>query len=153
MTQWPTEARCAKFYGPIGSGHTTIDVPYPLYYDGKLVRRIGIHKLCADSALRAMTGIRVIYSDADMKSLGISVYGGCYNPRMKRGSDTEWSMHAYACAMDFDPARNQLRWGAPQARLSHDDAIPFCEAWENEGWVSLGRERDFDWMHVQAAQL
>ena len=25
--------------------------------------------------------------------------------------------------------------------------------WESEGWVSLGRLRNFDWMHIQAAKL
>ena len=25
--------------------------------------------------------------------------------------------------------------------------------WEEEGWVSLERQRNFDWMHVQAARL
>ena len=27
------------------------------------------------------------------------------------------------------------------------------QCWEEEGWLSLGRTRNFDWMHVQAAKL
>lgn len=45
---------------------------------------------------------------------------------------------------------NRLRWGRGQARLAQRDAVPFWEAWEAEGWFSLGREKNFDWMHVQA---
>ncbi len=64
-----------------------------------------------------------------------------------------YSMHSWGIAIDFDPERNQLKWGRPRARLSHSDAAPFWDAWEAEGWVSLGRARNFDWMHVQAARL
>jgi len=61
--------------------------------------------------------------------------------------------HAYGAAFDFDPLRNGLKVKAPMARLSHQDAIPFWEIWEAEGWVSLGRARNFDYMHVQAVRL
>ena len=46
-------------------------------------------------------------------------------------------------------------------RMIRDTARDFAQAelapnagrWEEEGWISLGRARDFDWMHVQAARL
>ncbi|AFL51378.1 hypothetical protein ABIE78_002797 [Sinorhizobium fredii] len=69
-----------------------------------------------------------------------------------RGGNS-YSMHSWGIAMDFDPERNQLHAYKPSARLSHSDAVPFWVAWESEGWLSLGRARDFDWMHVQAARL
>jgi len=33
------------------------------------------------------------------------------------------------------------------------DCEAFWKAWEEEGWLSLGRSRNFDWMHVQACRL
>jgi hypothetical protein len=62
-------------------------------------------------------------------------------------------MHSWGIALDFDPDRNQLSWGKPKALFSGVGYLPFWQAWEAEGWVSLGRKRDFDWMHVQAARL
>ncbi|MCA1748660.1 MAG: M15 family metallopeptidase [Sphingomonadales bacterium] len=70
---------------------------------------------------------------------------------MRGGSS--WSMHSWGIAIDFDPANNQLRWGRDRARMAKPAYAPFLNAWESEGWISLGRERNFDWMHVQAARL
>jgi hypothetical protein len=70
---------------------------------------------------------------------------------MRGGS--RFSMHSWGIAIDFDPERNQLHAHAPEARLSHADAAPFWKAWEAEGWVSLGRAKNYDWMHVQAASI
>ena len=38
-------------------------------------------------------------------------------------------------------------------RLAQPDGETFWKLWEDEGWVSLGRARNYDWMHVQAARL
>ena len=82
----------------------------------------------------------------------LDIYGGCYAPRKKRGGST-WSTHAWAIALDFDPDRNQLNWGRDKASFARPEYDDWWDCWEAEGWVSLGRERNFDWMHVQAAKL
>lgn len=46
-----------------------------------------------------------------------------------------------------------LKVHRPQARLSGTDYDAFWEFVEDEGGVSLGRERDYDWMHFQFARL
>ena len=71
--------------------------------------------------------------------------------KMRGGSS--YSMHSWGIAIDFDPERNQLKWGKDRARLAQPDAVEFWRCWEAEGWVALGRARDYDWMHVQAARL
>jgi hypothetical protein len=55
--------------------------------------------------------------------------------------------------LDFDPSRNKLKWGRDKANLARPEYDAWWEAWETEGWLSLGRERNFDWMHIQAVKL
>ena len=70
---------------------------------------------------------------------------------MRGGS--QWSMHSWGIAIDFDPDRNQMQWGRDKARLAKPDLETFWRIWEEEGAVSLGRTRNFDWMHVQFSRL
>jgi hypothetical protein len=118
----------------------------------QVVRSFTIHEKCAQSAHRVLTKVKEHYGAKEIERLGFNLFGGCYNPRPKRGG-TSLSMHAYACAIDFDPVRNQLRWGRDKARLALPSCSKWWEFWEEEGWISLGRERNYDWMHVQAASL
>lgn len=52
-----------------------------------------------------------------------------------------------------DPERNRLKWGRDRASLARPEYDPWWRCWEEEDWVSLGRARNFDWMHVQAAKV
>lgn len=152
---WPRQADCTAFYGAVGTSQTAIDIPYDmcLAWDrSQRVRKMTLHKKVADSALRVLQEVATLYSPADRVSLGLNIFGGSLNVRKMRGGSS-WSMHSWGIAIDFDPERNQLPWHRPLTRLSHADAAPFWAAWEREGWLSLGRARDFDWMHIQAARL
>ncbi|WP_206601913.1 peptidoglycan-binding protein [Oceaniglobus indicus] len=152
---WPRQRDVAAFFGDVGERQTRVEVPWTmrLAWD-KNVRISGVtlHERVADSAARAMQDIADTYSEKEITGLGLDLFGGSLNVRRMRGG-TRFSMHSLGIAIDFDPERNQLRWNRPKARLSHPDAVPFWQAWEAEGWVSLGRARNFDWMHVQAARL
>jgi len=153
--KFPTQRHVRRFYGKPGTGHTTIEVPFDMFlaWDKRYkVRKVTLHEKCAKSAERALQEIASIYSAEEIKDIGIGFFGGTYNNRKMRGGSS-LSTHAYAAAWDTDPERNGLRVGEPEARLSQEDAIPFWLAWEKQGWVSLGRERNFDWMHVQAVRL
>lgn len=108
------------------------------------------HKKTVPSLKRVLERIDAAYSDAQVSDLGLDLFGGDYNPRIMKGA-TRASLHSWGIAYDFDPARNSLHANRHQARLGQRDAIPFWEAWESEGWCSLGRVRNYDWMHVQAA--
>lgn len=164
--QWPLQANVRSFFGAPGLNHTFIVPPFAMFlaWDKKVpVKKILINSRCSESALRVLQKVAGVYSSKEIKELGLDLFGGCFNNRPMRGGST-LSMHAYACAIDFDPDRNQLKWSKHGdkssdgqvfhvPRLSRPDAVPWWEAWEEEGWVSLGRARDFDWMHVQAARL
>lgn len=155
LSLWPRQKEVPEIFGRVGTGQTRVDVPWDmrLAWDKAVtVRSITLHAKVAPSASRVFTKLREMYSDREIKALGLDLFGGSLNVRRMRGG-SRYSMHSWGIAIDFDPERNQLSWKQPQARLSHDDAIPFWRAWEEEGWISLGRVRNFDWMHVQAARL
>lgn len=116
------------------------------------VRKMTLHTKVAASASRILTRVAGIYSLQEREALGLNIFGGSLNVRKMRGGSS-YSMHSWGIAIDFDPDRNALNTKAPQARLSHQDAVPFWEEWEKEGWLSLGRARNYDWMHIQAARL
>lgn len=154
-TIWPRQADCMNFYGPVGQNQTSIEVPFGMvlaWAKSTPIRRITVHKKVAASALSAFERIAMDYTEKERVDLGLNLFGGSLNVRRMRGG-TSYSMHSWGIVIDFDPERNQLSWHKPKARLSHPDAIPFWLAWETQGWLSLGRARDFDWMHVQAARL
>lgn len=152
---WPRQVECSKFYGAPGTGHTLLTLPYPmrLAWDQHVpITKITIHSKCAASAAKVLTQAKDHYGMDKLEDMGLTLFGGCFNNRTMRGG-LALSMHAYACAIDFDPDRNPLRGKKPGPRLSKPDAERWWEFWEAEGWVSLGRSRNMDWMHVQAARL
>lgn len=152
---WPKQANVPSFYGAVGTSQVRVELPYPmlLAWDLKVeIQRISLHQKVAASAERAFAQIAKEYSPSDRADLGINIFGGSLNVRKMRGGSA-YSMHSWGIAIDFDPERNQLKWTRDRARLAKADATPFWNAWEEEGWVSLGREANYDWMHVQAARL
>lgn len=154
-TIWPKQRDVSSFFGPPGTSLATFELPYPLalaWDKTTTVRKMTLHKKVGPSAQRVLEAVVGIYNEKERRDLGLDLFGGSYNHRVMRGGSA-LSMHAYGIAIDWDPTRNGLKVAAPQARLSHDDAVPFWLEWEKEGWLSLGRARNFDWMHVQAALL
>lgn len=153
--QWPTQAQVPKFYGAIGSGLGTISLPYAMriaWDKETVINSFKMHSKVIESATRVFKRIRQIYSPAEISMHGFDLWSGCFNPRPMRGG-TRPSMHSWGIAIDFDGDRNQLHWGRDKAYLAREECKDFLDCWEEEGWVSLGRERNFDWMHVQAARL
>lgn len=153
--KWPRQASCPSFYGAVGKSQKTLILPFPMriaWDKGKVVTKFSVHSKVHDSAARVFARIASEYSEAQRRETGIDLFGGCLNVRVMRGGSA-YSMHSWGIAIDFDPERNQLKWGRDQARLAKPDCERFWKAWEDEGWLSLGRARNFDWMHVQAALL
>ncbi len=152
---FPRQRDVPQFYGARGQNQRRIRLPFKmrLAWDlSKSVSRVPMHEKCADSAERIFKRIHEHYGDDEIKRLGIDLLGGTLNVRRIRGG-AGWSMHSWGIAIDFDPAHNQLRWGRDRARFAQPEYEQFWKFWEEEGWLSLGRSRNFDWMHVQAARL
>lgn len=144
-----------ELYGPAGGPQCTAGKCSPpfvlrLAWDTDTeIRRFSCHESVAESLDRVYSAIADSYRSEDIVRLGLDMFGGCYNYRKKRGGVT-LSTHAYGVAVDTDPQRNQLRWGRDRASLASEECEAFWKCWESEGWVSLGREHNFDWMHAQA---
>jgi hypothetical protein len=152
MNTWPTQAGVPDYFGARDENQTSLALPYPMrlaWDKGEIVRKISIHEKCHDSALRVLIRVADHYG-TKVSQLGLDLFGGCLNVRKMRGGSA-WSMHSWGIAIDFDPERNQLKWGRDRARLAQPDCEMFWKFWEEEGWISLGRAKNYDWMHVQAA--
>ncbi len=154
---WPTQEEVRggwSVFGRAGDEGNLVSIkpPYPLYYEGKEVRAIRVHRLVAGAVQEALEEVLRVYGLQRIKELRLDQYGGCFNYR-KTGSGKALSMHAWGIALDFDPDNNAYGLHAPAARLSGKEYVPWWEAWERVGAVSLGRERDYDWMHLQFARL
>lgn len=152
---WPRQKDVPTFYGKPGENQVKLASPYPLYLDWDLsviVNKFSIHEKCHDSALRVMERTKLHYGVERIHALGLDQFGGCLNVRKMRGGSA-WSMHSWGIAIDWDANRNPLRSNHKTARLAQADSARFLDFWEEEGWISLGRERNYDWMHVQAARL
>ncbi len=161
---WPVESAMVAFYGPHGQPNAPfpppplVKVPSPwtfrLAWNLNQTRNfLWAHQKCAASLGRVLSAIHTHYGEASLRDLSLDVFSGDYIARIKKGSASTWSMHSWGVAYDFDDTHNQLTWGADRARFAQPDYIPWWQIWEAEGWVSLGRSRNFDWMHVQAARL
>jgi len=153
---WPFEKNVPEFYGERGTHQVQVDCPYHLYLawnNDVTTQKITIHEKCAESLTRILEAIHKEYGDIKIRTFGLDQFGGSLNVRLKRGSKYQWSMHSWGIAIDWHPLRNQLKWSRDKADLARPEYEAFWEIWEAEGWVSLGRQKNYDWMHVQAARV
>jgi len=158
---WPAQAGVSDFFGAHGTPQgrtpplTHVTCPWTLkiaWNRNRTASTISIHEKCAASLERVLGRVHDHYGGAEIERLRLNLYGGSYNPRKMRGS-RRWSMHAWGIAIDWDPEHNRLRWNRHRAAMARPDYDAWWRFWEEEGWLSLGRTRNFDWMHVQAVKL
>jgi hypothetical protein len=150
-------------------------IPWPAPYNkmrlawdtDTVVSTIAIHRLVAPSLSVALKAVwdtarqRIKERDgydetteyydrqtmALLSEVGMNLYGGGFNFRLKRGGSS-LSTHAYGCAIDIDPERNGM-----------GDTTPALPLWivaefESLGWVWGGRwkGKNCDGMHFQYAK-
>jgi len=137
-----------------GAGYlTTITLPYPMYtsWSNEKVTRIQCHKLIAAKLLTVFNDLLEHYGAAKIHELGIDRYGGCFNYRLMRGSTTTLSRHSWGTAIDLDPTRNLLKETSKTARFARPEYKAMIDIFYKHGFVSLGREKNYDWMHFEIA--
>lgn len=152
---WPKENTdsLTRFYGEVGTNQVRIGVPYKMvlaWDTDQVVTSIMCNKKVSESLFAVLENIKKEYSYDEIVHHGFNLFGGCLNVRKIRGGN-RWSTHAWGIAVDFDPARNRLRWRKDRAYLARPECKKFLESFRREGWYSLGVERNYDWMHFQAA--
>jgi len=149
---WPLERETDlnAFYGKPGKNLVLLDLPYPLklsWDPATVVTRTQCNAKVRNSLAKVLGKVRRHYGLAGIAELRLDLYGGGFNLRDKRGG-TSLSTHAWGIAFDFDPDHNKLNWNRDRAAFAKPEYEAWWRAWEGEGWVSLGRTRNYDWMHV-----
>lgn len=154
----PRQANVVSVYGAPGSadataGRCVFPFPFRIAWDpGKTVSHCACHVKVQKQATDLFAAVHAAYGTKAMQELGLDLFGGCFNNRVMRGGNKP-SMHAYGIAWDLDPERNQLKWDHKLAVFATKKYETFWSIVEQYGATSLGRERDFDWMHFQFARL
>jgi hypothetical protein len=124
---WPKDTMEAKiaFYGdprgPHGESPTwrskneaRIKPPFKMFFAGKEVKSIAVHKKIADAVTAALNEIWE-NCDKDQKTVdkaGASDYAGTFNFRVIAGSNPpRLSNHSFGCAIDLSPKTNGFNTG------------------------------------------
>jgi peptidoglycan hydrolase-like protein with peptidoglycan-binding domain len=154
---WPmqNEAKLNEFYGQVGTNQVSLALPYPHRIAWDLKTTINSYQCNVkvhDSVKRVLQRVLDHYGLKRIKELYLDRWGGCLNVRKMRGG-SQWSMHSWGIAIDYDPEDNQLKWGRDKAIFAKPEYDAWWRFWEEEGWSSLGRIKNYDWMHIQATQL
>jgi hypothetical protein len=149
-----TQQIIAKYGKPDDDGSdylVNLNLPYPMrlaWDTGTTVTRIRCHRLIKDQLSAVFVDLLTHYGLVEIKRLGIDLFGGCFAFRKMRGG-SDYSRHSWAIAVDLDPARNSLKATAKTARFARPEYKPMIDIFYKHGFVSLGREKNYDWMHFE----
>ena len=150
-----TKQMIAKYGQPNEDGTylVTIELPYPMRIAWDLdvsVNKIRCHKFISERLRAVFVDLLAYYGYEEIKRLGIDLFGGCFAFRKMRGGN-DWSKHSWGTAIDLDPARNQLKETSRTARFARSEYKPMIDIFYKHGFISLGREKNYDWMHFEIA--
>lgn len=149
-----TQQTIKKYGNPnvTGEGYlVTVNLPYPMrlaWDTDTTTSKLRCHKLLADKFEAVFKDILAAYGLPKIKELGIDLFGGCFNFRKMRGGSS-WSKHSWGIAIDLDPARNTLKETSKTARFARPEYKEMIDIFYKHGFISLGREKNFDWMHFE----
>ncbi|KIO77861.1 hypothetical protein TH53_06915 [Pedobacter lusitanus] len=135
-----------------GSGYlVSMILPFPMrlsWLPKKTIKSFQCHESVATQLIQIFTAILHQYGFSEIQRLGIDLYGGCFNYREMR-EGTSLSIHSWGLAVDLDPEHNTLRETSETAKFAQPEYKPMIDIFYRYGFESLGRERNYDWMHFQ----
>jgi hypothetical protein len=157
---WPhqDEKSLNEFYGDNWGPHGPGDAhwesanlvdwfpPYPMYYAGKRLSRLKVHKKCLATFDAAFKDVLSTLGLPYIIVHHLDQTGGAYCPRTERGG-TKLSVHSWGCAIDMDPARNPF----PHDWVPGMIDKKFAEILQKHGFTWRGANGDVDPMHFQLA--
>lgn len=150
-----TTQQATKKYGtPTVTGAeylVTLELPYPMRLAWDLdtkVSKMRVHKLIKDNFKGVFDDLLAHYGYEKLVELGIDLFGGCFAYRKMRGGSS-WSKHSWGIAIDLDPVRNQLHETSRTARFARPEYKPMIDIFYKHGFIGLGQEKNFDWMHFE----
>lgn len=136
-----------------GKGYlVTLKLPFPmrLAWDTKtVINSFQCHKDVHDQLKAILTKILAVYGLKRIQELGIDLYGGCFEYRPNANNPANLSLHCWGLPLDLDPLRNKNKENHTTARFARAEYKPMIDIFYEFGYESLGRERDYDWMHFQ----
>ena len=154
-TAWPHDDNetLIAFYGTPGTVKLRDFVPPFQMIDAdtkKPVKSFEVHPKCFNAFAQVFQEIwdKCNHDQKTIEKYHLHLFGGSYNKRLVRGSVSHWSVHAFAAAIDINPAGAPL---AVDARPSQENMPDFAvEAFKRAGatWGGDFQHRK-DWMHFQ----
>lgn len=152
---WPydNQKELFAYFGDIGSNQVRFTSPFELILDWdhtKTINSFYCHKKVKPYFENIFEDILSHYGIDGIKELKINHYGGCLNIRPITGG-SKWSTHAWGISIDLYPSQNRLYWGREEAVFAQKEYQYLHEAFYKQGFTNLGLEKDFDYMHFQAA--
>lgn len=149
-----TTEQIRKKYGPPGDDNLVkIVLPFPLriaWDTTDSVTTLRCHKLISDKLKKVFTEILNAYGIEEIRRLGIDLFGGCYEFRKMRGGN-DWSRHSWGIAVDLHPSKNTLKQTSKTALFAKPEYKKMIDIFYANGFVSLGVEKNRDWMHFEIA--
>lgn len=151
-----TQQIISKYGKPDDDGSdylVTIQLPYPMRLAWDLntkINKMRCHRLVAQNFQNVFNELLSTYGLAELQRLGIDLFGGCFAFRKMRGGN-DYSRHSWGIAIDLDPARNQLKQTSKTAQFSKPAYKPMIDIFYKNGFVGLGKEKNYDWMHFEIA--
>ena len=155
---WPTRDNLVAFFGQPGTNRCTagsvkLPVPFVLSWaPNTKINKFACHEIVAPYIQRIFFDACAHYGEERFNELRLNVFSGCYSFRNTRAGSSI-STHAWGIAVDIDAENNQLSWGRDKAQLARPEYDAFWRIVESTGAVSLGRARNYDWMHFQFCRL
>ena len=149
-----TDLEIIKKYGQPGDEKNLVVIkfPYPMRIAWDLTKSVTstrCHKLAAPQFQAVFGELLAAYGLPELQRLGIDLFGGLVNFRLQRGSKTKWSRHSWGIAIDLDPVRNGLKTKWKDAQFSKHEYKKMIDIFYKNGFMSYGKDRDFDAMHLE----